>query len=331
MHLLVLGGGGFLGFHVVDQAVAAGHDVTVLGRSGKPPLSGVEALVGDRTDPDGLAALRGRSFDAVLDTFTDPEPGAPAIARSAAALQDAVGCYGYVSGMSVYAPSGPAVPDESGPVRQAGVEPDDDPLQARSLAKLAAERVLHETFRGPVLLPRVGIMVGPRDPSHRFTWWPLRFHRALAGTAPRTVVAPGDPERAVQYSDARDVAAWTVRMLAHGQGGTYNVVGPDRPESLAAVLGECLVAAGAQPGDIELDWRSEDDLRTALDGVEEEQRPLWFPEDQIPQAAIDSSKAIGQGLTLRATVETARDTLRWALEQDGPVGLVGGPFEQRFP
>lgn len=128
--------------------------------------------------------------------------------------------------MSVYAPSGPARPDETGPVRRAGREPDEDPLQERSLAKLTAEAARAELFDGPVLLPRVGIMVGPRDPSHRFTWWPLRMRRALDGTAPRRIPAPGRPDRPVQYSDARDIAGWVVAMLARGAGGTYNTVGP---------------------------------------------------------------------------------------------------------
>ena len=112
--------------------------------------------------------------------------------------------------MSVYAPSGPAWPDESAPVRRKGVEPDDDPLQERSLAKLAAEAVLAEVFDGKVLLPRVGIMVGPRDPSHRFTYWPTRFAAALAGDRDRRVLGPGDPGRPVQYTDARDVGSHTI-------------------------------------------------------------------------------------------------------------------------
>jgi 2'-hydroxyisoflavone reductase len=327
MRLLVLGGGGFLGFHAVAAALAAGHEVTVFGRSRESSFADVEVLTGDRQDD--LSALRGRGWDAVLDTFTDTRPGAPAVRRTAELLTGAVGCYGYVSGMSVYAPSGPARPDESAPVRRAGHEPDDDPLQERSLAKLAAETLLAEAFDGPVLLPRVGIMVGPRDPSHRFTWWPLRFHRALAGTASPVVPAPGDPDRPVQYSDARDIAGWVVGMLAQGRGGVFNTVGPGRDDPLTDVLGGCLAAAGGAPGDVELDWTGEAELRRRLAGIEEEQRPLWFPEDQIPQTAIDSTAAVRAGLRFRPAADTARDTLRWALDS-GADGLVAGPFERRL-
>jgi 2'-hydroxyisoflavone reductase len=303
MRVLVLGGGGFLGYHAVAAALAAGHEVTVLSRSGKAPLDGVEALRGDRTGD--LGALRGREWDAVLDTYT----GADAVRATAELLRGSVGTYGYVSGMSVYAPGGPAVPDETAPVRAAGREPDDDPLQERSVAKLAAEAALAEVWDGPVLVPRVGIMVGPRDPSGRFSWWPRRMRRALAGTAPRRVVGPGDPTREVQYSDARDIAGWVVGMLAAGRGGTYNTVGPGRPDRLEDVLAACLVAAGGRPGDVELVWTAEDVLREAMKDVEEEDRPLWFPEDQIPQRAIDSSKALAAGLTFRPAVDTARDVL----------------------
>lgn len=320
MRLLVLGGGGFLGFHAVTAALAAGARVSVLSRSGRGPHEDVEVLRGDRTGD--LTVLRGRQWDAVLDTFTDPSPGAPAVRATAELLSGSVGVYGYVSGMSVYAPQGPDRPDERGPLREAGVQPDDDPLQERSLAKLAAERAVTEAFAGPVLLPRVGIMVGPRDPSHRFTYWPLRLSRALTGEAgARSVLAPGDPDRPVQYSDARDVAGWIVAALAAGRGGVYNAVGPGREETLREVLTACLRAVGGAPGDVDLTWVGENFLRSRLADVEEESRPLWYPEDQIPQSSIDSSAALAAGLTFRPVEDTARDTLDWARAEAPGEGL----------
>jgi 2'-hydroxyisoflavone reductase len=118
VRLLVLGGGGFLGYHAVTEALTAGHEVTVFSRSGQAPADGVEAIAGDRRAD--LSGLHGRAWDAVFDTFTDTEPGAPAVRATAELLSGAVGAYGYVSEMSVYAPSGPSRPDESGPVRRAG-------------------------------------------------------------------------------------------------------------------------------------------------------------------------------------------------------------------
>jgi 2'-hydroxyisoflavone reductase len=305
MHLLVLGGGGFLGHAVVTQALDAGHDVTVFSRQGKAPVDGVEAVQGDRTGD--LSVLRGRTFDAVLDTFSDPD----AVAATAQLLDGAVGAYGYISGMSVYAPDGPRVPDETAPVRVEGRY--DDTLQERSVAKLACEAALREHFSGPTLVTRVGIMVGPRDPTDRFTWWPVRLSRALAGRADRRILAPGDPDRPVQYTDVRDLARWMNGMLADGRGGLFNGVGPGRADRVGDVLDACLRAVGGFPGDVEFVWAGEGRMRAALaESVpDEEQRPLWFPEDQIPQDAIDSGAAIAAGLTFRPAEQTAVEVAEW--------------------
>jgi 2'-hydroxyisoflavone reductase len=311
---------GFLGFHAVAEGLAAGHHVTVFSRSGRAPLPGVEVITGDREGD--LSGLRGREWEAVFDTFSDDTAGAPAVRATASLLSGSVRAYGYVSGMSVYAPSGPEVPDESAPVRRLGVEPDTDVLQARSLAKLAGERAVTEAFDGPALFPRVGIMVGPR--SRRFPYWPLRIAGAIDGSLPRRVSVPGDPDRDVQYSDARDIAAWVVSMLMAGRGGTFNTVGPGRPESLRTVLLACLEAAGGSEQDVEfVVVRDEDELRRQLVGLEEEDRPLWYPEDQIPQRAIDSSAALAAGLRFRPALATASETLSWAQEAGEREVLTG--------
>ena len=314
MHLLVLGGGGFLGYHVVAEALSAGHDVTVFSRESTPPADGVEVLVGDRTSD--LSALHGRQFDAVLDTFSDPD----AVADTATLLSGSAGAYGYISGMSVYDPAGPTVPGAGDPVRRPGggaAVPGGDPLQARSLAKLAGERIVADRFDGPAPVFRVGVMVGPRDPSDRFTFWPVRLAAALSGAAGRTVLAPGDPDRVVQYTDARDIGAFVASALDRRLAGVYDTVGPGRAQPLSAVLDACLTAPGGGPGDVEWVWAGEAWLRDELApgasaATPEEARPLWFPEDQIPQDAIDAASAIGEGMTFRPALDTARDVLAWA-------------------
>ena len=307
MRLLVLGGGGFLGYHAVAEAVRMDHDVSTFNREGEAPLDGVEALKGDRKED--LSDLRGRTWDAVLDTFSDPA----AVGETARLLSGSVGAYGYVSGISNYHPDGLAVVDEDSPLRRADEELD-DPLQERSIAKLRCEAAVREGFSGPVLVSRVGIMVGPRDPTDRFSWWPVRFARALAQGG--EVLAPGDPDRPVQFSDARDVAAWMVGMLDTGTAGTFNAVGPGRDISLAEVLEACRRVAGEEVGadetrEVRVTWADEDFLRENLSGVTEEERPLWFPEDQIPFEAVDPSKALAAGLRFRPVEETARDALAW--------------------
>ena len=237
-----------------------------------------------------------------------------------------------MSGISVYHPEGPDVVDESAPLRREGDPADPDPLQERSLLKLACERALKERFTGSLFIVRPGIMVGPRDKADRFTWWPVRLMRALRGGEP--VLTPGNPERPVQFTDARDLAAWTVRSLEPRGGpltGTFNAVGPRRRESLREVLTACLQAArdvGGASGSPELVWAAEDFLAERLAEMEEEARPLWFPEPQIPFAAVDSSAALAAGLRFRPSYETARDTLLWRREQEEDLKAGFGPAQE---
>ena len=148
MNLLVLGGTGFLGYHVVAEALALGHRVTTFNREGASELEGVEALKGDRTGD--LSALAGRSWDAVVDTFSDPA----AVTATAKLLSRSVPAYGFVSGVSIYHPAGPDVVDEAAPLRRKGDPEGEDPLQERSLLKLACERALKEHFAGRLFVAR---------------------------------------------------------------------------------------------------------------------------------------------------------------------------------
>lgn len=261
MRLLVLGGGGFLGWHLVRAGLDGGHEVTTFSRSDPGHPSEVEALVGDRSGD--LAPLEDRAWDAVVDTIGD----ADAVRRSTAVLADRVGVYGFVSGMSVYHPVGPAIPDESAPVRREGSPWCDDVLQERSVVKLAGEAAVVRAFGAHrTLIGRVGIMIGPRDPTDRFTYWPVRLARAAqAGEA--AIVAPGDPRRPVQYTDARDIAAWFVERLVASAGGCFNLVGPNRDEPLSDVLAACAEAVGA--GGVERRFVSEPLLRRVLADVME--------------------------------------------------------------
>lgn len=316
MRLLVLGGTGFLGYHAVAAALGAGHEVSTFTREGEAVLEGVEPLAGDRRGD--LSALRGREWDAALDTFSDPE----AVTATVRLLSGSVGAYGFVSGISNYHPEGPRVVDEDAPLRGPGEAAREDPLQERSIAKLRGEEAVRDGFPGGSLIVRPGIMVGPRDPSDRFTWWPVRFLRG------GEVLAPGNPERAVQFTDARDLAAWMVRMLDAGETGTFNAVGPGRKTTLAQVLEACRTAANdVRPGEAEparITWVGEGFLEDSLREIPEEGRPLWFPERQIPFEFVDSTRALGAGLRFRPVLDTARDTLRWLLSRGRGAELDAG-------
>lgn len=343
MNLLVLGGTGFLGYHVVAAALNEGHEVSVFTRGGDSPTPEVEMLRGDRYGD--LSALRGREWDAVLDTFSDPDP----VSETAKLFSGSAGAYGFVSGITNYHPNGPRIVSEDSPLRVAGEASPDDPLQDRGLAKLGCESAVLENFAGHTFIVRPGIMVGPRDPTDRFSWWPARMYRALA-RGDEEILAPGNPSRPVQFTDARDLALWMTRMLhdlavkstvsSGSRDEIYNAVGPGRREEISTVLEASLQAAEefhSHAGDPRRTvsprfiWAEEDFLEQRLSDLPEEQRPLWFPEYQIPFDEVDSSRAVETGLSFRPALDTARDTLRWlGSRADDPDGnLVAGLTSER--
>ena len=214
MRILVLGGTQFLGRHTVDAALARGHDVTMFNRGQTRPelFPDVEKLRGDR-DGD-LDALRGREFDAVVDT----SGYVPRIVRETIDALGDVGHYTFVSSISVYADAS-TPPTESSPVAEL-TEPTEEWREAYGELKADCEDVVRERFPN-AFIPRPGLIVGPWDPTGRFTYWPQRF--ADGGR----VLAPAPPDADAQVIDARDLADWIVRAAESGLAGTYNAV--DRP------------------------------------------------------------------------------------------------------
>jgi len=166
MKLLMLGGTGFVGRAVVDEARTRGHAVTVLNRGHQPAPDGVTALAGDRTAPDGLAALAGGTWDAVVDTWS----GRPRVVRDAArALSGRAGHYTYVSSRSVYAGVDTPPRAEDSPVVDAS--PDSDTDDDYAAAKRGGELAAAQNFTGPVLHARAGLILGPHENIGRLPWW----------------------------------------------------------------------------------------------------------------------------------------------------------------
>lgn len=323
MHLLILGGTRFLGRHLADLALARGHRVTLLhrGRSGADLFPQAEHLIADRNAD--LALLDGRRFDAVVDTSAYwPRQ----VQEVAARLAGRVGHYQMVSTISVY-----AEPD-AGPLSE------DSPLA--TLTDPATEQVTGETYgglkvlceqaavtgfgAGRCLLPRPGLLVGPHDPTERFTWWVRR----LLGAAPGSeVLAPGDPAGPVQFIDARDAAAWMLAQAEAGRSGPFNLTGPAAPLTMGAFLEEaCRVLAPASDPP-RLDWVAEDFLLGQ--GVAPwTELPLWLPQPNAGIHRTDITRALAAGLLCRPLAETLADTAAWA--QTAPVAATAeGPPRPR--
>jgi 2'-hydroxyisoflavone reductase len=301
MRLLVLGGTRFLGRHAVDAALAQGHDVTIFtrGQTNADLFPEVEHLVGDR---DGeLEALRGREWDGVVDT----SGYVPRVAQqSAELLRDATQRYVFVSSISVYAnPSQPL--DEGSPVAQLE-DPQSENVEADYGAlKAAVEDVVTDVFDERGTNVRAGLLVGPYDPTERFTYWPRRL--AEGGE----VLAPGDPSAPVQFVDARDLAAWLVHLADHGPGGVLNATGPAEPMTLGELLERMIATVGS---DARLRWVDDQTLLDAEVGPWME-LPLWLPgEEHAQMLRVDIRRALDAGLRFRPVEETVRDTLAWSRE-----------------
>jgi 2'-hydroxyisoflavone reductase len=315
MRILVLGGTQFLGRHTVDVALARGHDVTLFNRGQTSPelFPTVEKLRGDR---DGnLDALLGRSFDAVIDT----SGYVPRVVTQTLEGLGDVGHYTFVSSISVYADCS-APPAEDSPVAQLP-EPSEDPQAHYGALKALCEDVVRDRFPD-AFVPRPGLIVGPFDPTGRFTYWPTRI--ATGGE----VLAPAPADNPSQVIDARDLAAWIVGAAERGVAGTYNAVGPAQP--LGAILQACI---DVTESDAELVWVDPAFLLEHDVGPWQE-LPLWLPDPEYAgMTSISPERALNERLNIRPLAETIRDTLAWALAGDGPAvadaGLAPGK-EQRI-
>ncbi len=317
MKLLILGGTKFLGRHAVDAALAGGHDVTIFtrGQTNSELFPDVEHLRGNRDG--GLDTLRGRAFDGVVDT----SGYVPRIVRqSAELLRDQVGRYVFVSSISVYDDFSNPV-SESTPVAELVDPSSEEIMEHYGALKAACERVVEDVYGNRSARVRAGLIVGPYDPTDRFTYWPRRIARG------GTVLGPGDPTAPVQFVDARDLGAWLVKLALVGPGGTFNATGPAEPLTFAALLERARVATGS---DAEIVWV--DDQRVLDAGVAAwTELPLWLPgTEHAGMARADISKALAAGLTFRAIEETVVDTLAWDRGVDGERPTLAHEREQEI-
>jgi 2'-hydroxyisoflavone reductase len=290
MRLLIIGGTRFLGRALTEDALARGHEVTLFNRGQTNPelFPEAERITGDRDG--GLDALAGHSWDAVVDTCGY----FPRIVRaSAEALADSVGTYCFISTISVYDDLSKPVDESSrlGTIEDETVEEFGDEFQNYGPLKALSEQAVQDVYGFRALIIRPGFIVGPHDPTDRFTYWPVRVARG------GKILAPGPPERPLQFIDVRDLAGWILDLLQAGRTGVFNATNEGVP------MGEVLAGA-------DVEWV--EDARLVEHGIAEEDLPLWSAEAAF--AALheaDVSAALAAGLTFRPHEETSRDTLEW--------------------
>ena len=310
LQILILGGTGFTGPFQVRYALSRGHQVTVFNRGKTHPgelPNEVEQLTGDRNGK--LDALKGRRWDVVIDNPTS----LPVWVRDAAAiLQGNVERYVFISTVSVYADTNKGY-DESGPLaKYDGPDPYQETIEAMRASgyktygplKALSEQEAQKAFPGKALVIRPGLIVGPRDETDRFTYWPVRIDSG------GEILAPGQSTDPVQIIDARDLAEWTIRMVEQGEAGVYNAVGPDKPLTIGAMLEGI---RGSLDSKASFTWANADFLK--VQKIEAwSDMPVWTG-DESGMARTSNQRALAKGLTFRPLAETARDTLDWFKKQ----------------
>lgn len=314
MKLLVLGGTLFLGRHIARLALERGHEVTLFNRGQTNPglFPTAEEIHGDRAA--GLGALAGRSWDAVVDT----SGYVPRIVRmSAEALSGRVAHYSFISSISVYRSLARPGVTESEPVGTL-----DDPWVEEVTGdtygplKALCEDTVRNAFTGASLIVRPGLIVGPDDPTDRFTYWPVRVARGGEVLAP---VAPGVP---VQVIDVRDLALWTLELIERRITGTFHATGLLGAITLGTVLGATRAVSAS---DVSFTWVDEQFL---LDRKVQpwSDLPLWVGSapEMAGFSAVDVSRAVAAGLRFRPIEETIRDTLAWHAQRASEAPLRAG-------
>jgi 2'-hydroxyisoflavone reductase len=312
MRLLILGGTQFLGRHLVDAALARDHEVVLFTRGKTNPqlYPELQKLRGDR-DGD-LSALDNQTFDAVIDT----SGYIPRVVRaSAEILRDSVQLYVFVSSVSVYSDLSESGVDELAPVMQLEDETSEDVDRNYGALKARCEETIRDVFPDRALVVRPGLIVGPHDPTNRFTYWVTRTARG------GRVLAPAPSDRLVQFIDVRDLAQWMILMIESNRTGTFNAACP--PLSFGEVIDACIAAADVEAT---IKWVDSAFLMDAGVGPWME-LPLWIPEDHDLKGfmAIDSSQALAAGLTMRPVQETVNaihDWTRRLKELPGEAGLT---------
>lgn len=308
LNILILGGTGFTGPFQVNYALARGHKVTLFNRGKRPSPEWpgeVEQLLGDRNTGD-LKSLQGRKWDVVIDNPTS----LPFWVRDAAkVLKGNVSHYMFISTISVYADGSKHGIDENSPLAvykgkdamaetQESLRADIEGLYGPLKALSEAEVRKHFGERSTIVRP--GYIVGPRDETDRFTYWPLRV--AQGGE----MLVPGDGQDPIQIIDGRDLGEWMIRLAEAKAYGIFNAVGPDYTLTTDAMIYGCqaVTANGVQ-------------LTHVTPQFVEEQKvelPIWVPRADSPYSGygtVSNARALAAGMTLRPLATTVADLLAW--------------------
>ncbi len=308
LKILFLGGTGFLGPHTVHYAAQRGHTLTLFNRKKRAPemFEQLETLKGDRdpTIDEGLSAIeaeieKGRRWDAVIDTSGYAQRTADA---SADLLKDAADQYLFVSTACVYENWTEIWNGDEDTKLEVLEDPTTEDVQQHYCAlKGYCERAVEKHFGGRATIVRPGLIVGPRDFSDRFTYWPVRVQRG------GEILAPGNINDPTQYIDVRDLGQFMVHLLEQTTAGHFNALGPAHTMTIADLLYGCKAVTGGDAHFTWCDaaWLESNNVQAWGD------MPMWSDPKTSGVFTWSNKRAVDVGLTFRPVAETVRDTLAW--------------------
>ncbi len=317
LRILFIGGTGFIGPHMVRRAMARGHTVSLFNRGRTNPhlFPDVEKFVGDRDG--GLDVLRGKSWDAVIDT----SGYIPRVVRdSAELLRDNVHRYLFVSTGDAYADFVKVGLDEDYTLDTIDDPTNEDPSKHYGPLKVLCEKAVMETYADRSTILRPGWIIGAGDYNSISSYWPMRVHHG------GEVLAPGDPTDPIQIIDAHDLARFVIKILEDDIDGIYNTMGPGSPLTTAEFLYGIRAVTTSK---VKFTWVPADFL-AEMNVAAMTDLPIWFPpSDDYPTPApfepgakgfhqMSAARAIAAGLTFRPLAETARSIIDEYLSRNEP-------------
>lgn len=298
LNILVLGGTGFIGPHLVQYAMDRGHRITLFnrGRTNTHLFPQAEKLVGDRNDD--LSALEGRTWDAVIDNsgYTPQQVG-----LSVDLLKDACDQYLFTSTRAVYTDFTSDVMDEEAPVGPTHIP--ESEWDGYGPNKVLSERIVQEAFGARTLITRPPVIVGPGDRSDRFTYWVDRIDDG------GDILVQGEPTDPIQFVDVRDLSEFYVHLVETSTTGIFNTEGPGSPLNTAGLIHGIKATTSTPSTFTWVDW----DFLIEAGETPQDSLPFWRPPRGRFQnyGRMDNSRAIASGMTFRPLAVIAKDTLDW--------------------
>ncbi len=301
LRILVLGGTGFIGPHMVREALRRGHVVSLFnrGKTNNTLFPDLELLVGDRDN--GLHALKGGKWDAVVDNsgFVPRH-----VADSARLLSPAVAHYLFISSISAYA-SFVKPNHEDSPL---ATMPDETVEEVTGetygpMKALCEQRATAEIGEDRLTILRPTYICGPGDQTDRFSYWPVRTMKG------GEMLWPGVPDDKIQIIDVRDLANFVVDSLEQHITGTFNTVTPAGSCSMGDLLADSMAVTATE---VTPTWLSAEFIEERQLG-ENRSLPIWAPPtgEYAGVSLVNGERATAKGLRNRPIRETARDLISW--------------------